>query len=106
MPHKVNPIDFENAEANFGVANALLRHLRREALPISRLQRDLSDSSTIRNVGSALGYSCLALDFLVRGLGRLRVADDRLAAELNDAWEVLGEGLQTVMRKAGAGQSV
>jgi adenylosuccinate lyase len=101
MPHKVNPIDFENAEANFGVANALLRHLSAK-LPISRLQRDLSDSSTIRNVGSALGYSCLALDSLARGLGRLRVADDRLAADLDDAWEVLGEGLQTVMRKAGA----
>jgi adenylosuccinate lyase len=101
MPHKVNPIDFENAEANFGLANALLRHLSAK-LPISRLQRDLSDSSTMRNVGSALGYSCLALDSLVRGLGRLRVADERLAAELDDAWEVLGEGLQTVMRKAGA----
>ena len=101
MPHKVNPIDFENAEANFGVANALLRHLSAK-LPISRMQRDLSDSSTIRNVGSALGYSCLALDSLARGLGRLRVAEDRLAAELDEAWEVLGEGLQTVMRKAGA----
>jgi adenylosuccinate lyase len=101
MPHKVNPIDFENAEANFGLANALLRHLSAK-LPISRLQRDLSDSSTLRNLGSALGYACLALDSLARGLGRLKVADERLAAELNDAWEVLGEGLQTVMRKAGA----
>jgi adenylosuccinate lyase len=101
MPHKVNPIDFENAEANFGVANALLRHLSAK-LPISRLQRDLSDSSTMRNVGSALGYSCLALDSLARGLKRLRVADSRLAADLDEAWEVLGEGLQTVMRKAGA----
>ena len=101
MPHKVNPIDFENAEANFGVANALLRHLSGK-LPISRMQRDLSDSSAIRNVGAALGYSCLALDSLMRGLGRLRVAEERLAAELNEAWEVLGEGLQTVMRKAGA----
>ncbi len=101
MPHKVNPIDFENAEANFGLANALLRHLSGK-LPISRLQRDLSDSSTLRNLGSALGYACLALDSLARGLGRLRVADDQLAAELDGAWEVLGEGLQTVMRKAGA----
>ena len=99
MPHKVNPIDFENAEANFGVANALLRHLSQK-LPVSRLQRDLSDSSAIRNLGSALGYACLAMDALMRGLGRLRVSEARIAADLDEAWEVLGEGLQTVMRKA------
>ncbi|HWA63957.1 MAG TPA: adenylosuccinate lyase [Caulobacteraceae bacterium] len=101
MPHKVNPIDFENAEANFGVANALLRHLSGK-LPISRLQRDLSDSSAIRSLGSAIGYSCQALDALMRGLKKLRVSEARLAEDLDGAWEVLGEGLQTVMRKAGA----
>jgi len=100
MPHKVNPIDFENAEANAGVASALLDHLAR-TLPISRLQRDLSDSSALRNVGSAFGYSGLALASARRGLGRTSVDATAMAADLAGAWEVLAEAVQTVMRRYG-----
>jgi adenylosuccinate lyase len=98
MPHKVNPIDFENAEGNFGLANALLTHLSQK-LPISRLQRDLTDSTVLRNMGVALGYTLLGADSLLRGLGKLEVNEARLAADLDDAWEVLAEPIQTVMRR-------
>ena len=98
MPHKVNPIDFENAEGNFGIANALLTHLSQK-LPISRLQRDLTDSTVLRNMGVALGYALLGADSLLRGLGKLEVNEARLAADLDDAWEVLAEPIQTVMRR-------
>jgi adenylosuccinate lyase len=100
MPHKVNPIDFENAEGNFGLANAVLAHLSQK-LPISRFQRDLTDSTVLRNMGVAFGYSVLALDSLQRGLGKLEVNRDALAADLDAAWEVLAEPIQTVMRRHG-----
>jgi adenylosuccinate lyase len=100
MPHKVNPIDFENAEGNFGLANALLAHLSQK-LPISRLQRDLTDSTVLRNMGVALGYTLLALDSLQRGLGKLEVNVEALAADLDESWEVLAEAVQTVMRRHG-----
>jgi adenylosuccinate lyase len=100
MPHKVNPIDFENAEGNFGLANALLRHLA-EKLPISRWQRDLTDSTVLRNMGVALGYSVLALASLQTGLGKLELNPENLDADLDAAWEVLAEPIQTVMRRYG-----
>jgi adenylosuccinate lyase len=100
MPHKVNPIDFENAEGNFGLANALLTHLAQK-LPISRWQRDLTDSTVLRNMGVAFGYSVLALDSLARGLGKLEVNAATIAADLDGAWEVLAEAVQTVMRRHG-----
>jgi adenylosuccinate lyase len=100
MPHKVNPIDFENAEGNFGLANAVLAHLSHK-LPISRWQRDLTDSTVLRNMGVALGYTVLALDSLERGLGKLDVDRAALASDLDDAWEVLAEPVQTVMRRHG-----
>ena len=100
MPHKVNPIDFENAEGNFGLANALLTHLSQK-LPISRLQRDLSDSTVLRNIGVALGYTLLGYDSLQRGLDKLQVNEAALAADLDAAWEVLAEAVQTVMRRHG-----
>ncbi|MDE2047553.1 MAG: adenylosuccinate lyase [Betaproteobacteria bacterium] len=100
MPHKVNPIDFENAEGNLGLANAMLRHLS-EKLPISRFQRDLTDSTVLRNMGVAFGYALVAFDALARGLAKLQVNEARLAEDLNDAWEVLGEAVQTVMRRHG-----
>jgi adenylosuccinate lyase len=100
MPHKVNPIDFENAEGNFGLANALLAHLSAK-LPISRFQRDLSDSTVLRNMGVALGYTLLGCDSLRRGLGKLQVNEAALAADLESAWEVLAEAVQTVMRRHG-----
>jgi len=100
MPHKVNPIDFENAEGNFGVANALLRHLA-DKLPVSRWQRDLTDSTVLRNVGVALGHGLLALDSLARGMGKLEVNHARLAEDLEANWEVLAEAVQTVMRRHG-----
>ena len=102
MPHKVNPIDFENAEANAGLAGALLGHLA-EKLPVSRLQRDLSDSSALRNIGSAFGYSGLALLSARRGTARATPDPAALAADLDGAWEVLAEAVQTVMRRYGAG---
>ena len=100
MPHKVNPIDFENAEGNLGLANALLRHLS-EKLPISRWQRDLTDSTVLRNMGVALGYAVLAHQSLLTGLAKLELNPDALAADLNAAWEVLAEPIQTVMRLHG-----
>ena len=100
MPHKVNPIDFENAEGNFGLANALLAHFA-EKLPISRWQRDLTDSTVLRALGTAFGHSLIALDALMRGLGKLSANPERLAADLDAAWEVLAEPVQTVMRRYG-----
>jgi adenylosuccinate lyase len=100
MPHKVNPIDFENAEGNLGVANALLRHFS-EKLPVSRWQRDLTDSTVLRNLGVALGHSLIAWRALQRGLGKVAPDPQRLAADLDEAWEVLGEAVQTVLRAAG-----
>lgn len=100
MPHKVNPIDFENAEGNLGIATALLAHLAQK-LPVSRWQRDLTDSTVLRNVGVALGYSLLALDSALRGLGKLEVNAERLAEDLDANWEVLAEPIQTVMRRHG-----
>jgi len=100
MPHKVNPIDFENAEGNFGIANSLLRHLS-EKLPISRMQRDLTDSTVLRNMGVGFGHSVLALDSCLRGLSKLEANPAALAADLEDAWEVLAEPVQTVMRRYG-----
>jgi adenylosuccinate lyase len=100
MPHKVNPIDFENAEANAGLAGALFGHLC-EKLPISRLQRDLSDSSALRNIGSAFGYSGLAVLSARRGVARTAPDPAALAADLDQAWEVLAEAVQTVMRRYG-----
>ena len=100
MPHKVNPIDFENAEGNLGLANALLRHMA-EKLPISRLQRDLTDSTVLRNKGVAFGYSVLAYDSCLRGLNKLEANAPRLAEDLDAAWEVLAEPVQTVMRRYG-----
>jgi len=100
MPHKVNPIDFENSEGNIGVANALLRHLA-EKLPVSRWQRDLSDSTAQRNVGAALGHSLLAYASCLRGLARLEADSGRLAEDLEANWEVLAEAVQQVMRRHG-----
>ena len=98
MPHKVNPIDFENAEGNLGLANAVLTHLSQK-LPISRWQRDLTDSTVLRNMGVAMGYAILAYDSLARGLGKLEVNPQMLADDLDNAWEVLAEPIQTVMRR-------
>ncbi|WP_353201913.1 adenylosuccinate lyase [Polynucleobacter sp.] len=100
MPHKVNPIDFENSEGNLGVANALLRHLA-EKLPISRWQRDLTDSTVLRNLGPAFGHSVLAYDSALRGLSKLEVNHAAIAADLDSCWEVLAEPVQTVMRRYG-----
>jgi adenylosuccinate lyase len=100
MPHKVNPIDFENAEGNFGVANALFHHFA-EKLPVSRFQRDLSDSTVLRVLGTAFGHQLVALDSLARGLAKLSANPERIAADLDQAWEVLGEAVQTVMRRHG-----
>lgn len=100
MPHKVNPIDFENAEGNLGLANALYGHLAQK-LPISRWQRDLTDSTVLRNVGVAFGYSLLACESFLRGLGKLEVDEKRIAADLDRSWEVLAEAVQTVMRRHG-----
>jgi adenylosuccinate lyase len=98
MPHKVNPIDFENAEGNLGLANALLRHLA-EKLPVSRWQRDLTDSTVLRNMGVALGYALLGYDSCLRGLNKLEANPQRLAEDLDRTWEVLAEPIQTVMRR-------
>jgi adenylosuccinate lyase len=100
MPHKVNPIDFENAEGNLGVANALLQHLS-EKLPISRWQRDLTDSTVLRNVGAAAGHCLLGYQSLRRGLGKLELDRARLEADLDASWEVLAEAIQTVLRRHG-----
>ncbi len=100
MPHKVNPIDFENSEGNLGLANALLRHLS-EKLPVSRWQRDLTDSTVLRNMGVALGYALLAWDSCLKGLNKLEANREKLAADLDANWEVLAEPIQTVMRRYG-----
>ncbi len=100
MPHKVNPIDFENSEGNLGMANAVLGHMA-EKLPISRWQRDLTDSTVLRNIGVGLGYSVLAYDSCLRGLDKLEVNPARLAEDLEESWEVLAEPVQTVMRRYG-----
>jgi adenylosuccinate lyase len=100
MPHKVNPIDFENSEGNLGMANAVLKHMS-EKLPVSRWQRDLTDSTVLRNIGVGFGYSVLAYDSCLRGLNKLEVNPERLAADLNESWEVLAEPIQTVMRRYG-----
>ena len=101
MPHKVNPIDFENAEGNLGIANALLRHFS-EKLPVSRWQRDLTDSTVLRNLGVALGHTLIAWTALGRGLGKVAADAERIAADVAGAWEVLAEAVQTVLRAAGA----
>ena len=100
MPHKVNPIDFENAEGNFGIANALFEHFAAK-LPISRWQRDLTDSTVLRALGTAFGHALIGFDSLQRGLGKLSANPERLAADLDAAWEVLAEAVQTVMRRHG-----
>jgi adenylosuccinate lyase len=103
MPHKVNPIDFENAEGNFGIANALFEHFSAK-LPISRWQRDLTDSTVLRALGTAFAHTQIALDSLAKGLGKLTVAPERMQADLDAAWEVLAEPIQTVMRRYGLAQ--
>ena len=104
MPHKVNPIDFENAEGNFGVANALLHHLATK-LPISRWQRDLTDSTVLRTLGTAFGHTLVALNALQRGIGKLQLDPQRMRLDMDDAWEVLAEPIQTVMRRYGIADS-
>jgi len=100
MPHKVNPIDFENSEGNLGLANALLRHLS-DKLPVSRWQRDLTDSTVLRNMGVALGYTLLAYESCMKGLNKLEANPQRVAEDLNASWEVMAEPIQTVMRRYG-----
>ncbi len=104
MPHKVNPIDFENSEGNLGLANALLRHLA-EKLPVSRFQRDLTDSTVLRNLGIGFGYMLLACDSCLKGIGKLEVNAERLREDLDRNWEVLAEPVQTVMRRHGVEQA-
>ena len=101
MPHKINPIQFENAEGNLGLANAILGHLSNK-LPISRMQRDLTDSTTLRNQGIAMGYSYLACKNILKGLNRITVNKSRMKIELNEHWEVLAEAIQTILRKTGS----
>ena len=100
MPHKVNPIDFENSEGNIGLANALLGHLA-EKLPVSRLQRDLTDSTVLRNIGVPLGYTLIAFRSTLRGLDKLLVNEDRIGQELGNNWVVVAEGIQTILRREG-----
>ena len=100
MPHKVNPIDFENGEGNMGMANAMFCHLAQK-LPISRWQRDLTDSTVLRNMGVGIAYTEIALRSVMRGISKLEVNEQRLASDLNDNWEVLAEPIQTVMRRYG-----
>jgi Adenylosuccinate lyase len=100
MPHKINPIQFENAEGNMGISNALLNHLATK-LPVSRMQRDLSDSTVLRNQGVAMGHSVLAIKNILKGLKRIRINQPQLNAELNNHWEVLAEAIQTILRKNG-----
>ena len=103
MPHKVNPIDFENSEGNLGLANAVLRHLS-EKLPVSRWQRDLTDSTVLRNLGVGFGYSLVAWDSCLRGLDKLEVNAAAIDADIDTCWEVLAEPVQTVMRRYGLPQ--
>jgi adenylosuccinate lyase len=100
MPHKVNPIDFENSEGNLGIANAVLRHMA-EKLPVSRWQRDLTDSTVLRNMGVGFGYTLLGYDSCLRGLNKLEINPTKLAEDLDNSWEVLAEPIQTVMRRYG-----
>lgn len=100
MPHKVNPIDFENSEGNLGLGNALLLQMA-EKLPVSRWQRDLTDSTVLRNLGTAIGYSLIAYQSTVKGLGKLELNPDRLKTDLDDSWEVMAEPIQTILRKYG-----
>ncbi|MBD3643591.1 MAG: adenylosuccinate lyase, partial [Alcanivorax sp.] len=100
MPHKVNPIDFENSEGNLGLANAIMDHLAAK-LPVSRWQRDLTDSTVLRNVGVGLAHSLIAFEASLKGIGKLEVNPARLNADLDAAWEVLAEPIQTVMRRYG-----
>jgi adenylosuccinate lyase len=100
MPHKVNPIDFENSEGNCGLANAIFHHLSTK-LPVSRLQRDLTDSTVLRNMGVGFGYSMIAYKATLKGLSKLKLNEENLAKDLDNAWEILAEPIQTVMRKAG-----
>jgi len=104
MPHKVNPIDFENSEGNLGVANALFRHFA-EKLPVSRFQRDLTDSTVLRNLGVACGYMLLAMEACLQGIGKLEIDAERMQYDLDRNWEVLAEAVQTVMRRHGVGQA-
>eukprot|EP00897_Mesotaenium_endlicherianum_P005288 jgi/Mesen1/4788/ME000242S03961 len=104
MPHKVNPIDFENSEGNLGLANALLQHLTAK-LPISRWQRDLTDSTVLRNLGAGVAYSLVAYESSLKGLGKLQLASDTIDADLASSWEVLAEPIQTVMRRYGVEQA-
>ena len=100
MPHKVNPIDFENSEGNLGLANAMLHYLA-EKLPVSRWQRDLTDSTVLRNIGTSYAHVLIATHSLLKGVGKLEANEDRLAQDLDENWEVLGEAIQTVMRRHG-----
>ena len=100
MPHKVNPIDFENSEGNLGLANALFGHMASK-LPVSRMQRDLTDSTVLRNVGTAFGYSMIAYKSTLKGISKLKLNTAAISADLSEAWEVMAEPIQTVMRKAG-----
>jgi adenylosuccinate lyase len=100
MPHKVNPIDFENAEGNLGIANAILEHLSAK-LPISRLQRDLTDSTVLRNVGVPVGHTLIALQSLLKGWGKLLLNEEALQSDLDNAWAVVAEGIQTILRREG-----
>jgi adenylosuccinate lyase len=100
MPHKVNPIDFENSEGNLGVANAVLEHLAAK-LPISRLQRDLTDSTVTRNIGVPIAHSLIALKSLLKGLGKLIVNEERIRDDLKNNWAVVAEGIQTILRREG-----
>lgn len=100
MPHKVNPIDFENSEGNLGIANAIFQHLASK-LPVSRWQRDLTDSTVLRNLGVGFGHSIIAYEATLKGLGKLELNAPRLAEDLDNCWEVLAEPVQTVMRRYG-----
>ena len=100
MPHKVNPIDFENAEGNLGMANAILEHLARK-LPVSRLQRDLTDSTVIRNVGVPFGHQMIAIASSLKGLGKLLINEQKIASDLDGCWSVVAEAIQTILRREG-----
>jgi adenylosuccinate lyase len=100
MPHKVNPIDFENAEGNFGMANAVFSHLAAK-LPISRLQRDLTDSTVLRNIGVPIAHTVIAVKSLIKGLGKLLLNQDKINADLEDNWSVVAEAIQTILRREG-----
>ena len=100
MPHKVNPIDFENAEGNLGIANALFEHFSSK-LPISRLQRDLTDSTVLRNIGVPIGHQVIALHSLLKGLGKLELNEQVIRAELEENWVVVSEAIQTILRREG-----